>query len=182
MLDYKKLIQVFKDTKAGFIAFPYTNKKNETSKVLVYVGASYENLKMDDSNQIENFLIGNDLAYVESDKYTRTDWDNALAELLASLKNPDVKRSEGQSNAYINVTDNGMIKWCVETQKLYIAGSVIRKTIMEEGEYPEVKSKPITIAKNVIRKNYLKSGKIRRYDVSNLAGDIKANGETIEVE
>lgn len=123
-LDHKKLIAVFKEAPKGLIAFMYTNKKNETSKVLVYVGASYENLKTEDINQIENYLIGNDLAYVPSEKYTRQDWNNALNELLYSLKNPDTKRSQGQLNAYINVTENGMVKWCVEKQKLYIAGSI----------------------------------------------------------
>lgn len=180
-MDYKQLIEAFKKTKAGFIAFPYTNKKNETSKLLIYVGASYENAKQEDMNQIENYLTGNDLAYLASDKYTRQDWNNALAELLNALKNPDTNRSIGQTDAYINVTENGMVKWCVATQKLYIAGNVVRKSVIEEGEYPEVKSKPITIAKNAIRKNYLKSGKIRRYDITNLAGDIKINGDIIEI-
>lgn len=58
----------------------------------------------------------------------------------------------------------------------------MRKTITEEGEYPEVNSKPITIAKNVIRKNYLKSGKIRRYEIGNLAGNVKVNNDVIEIE
>jgi uncharacterized protein (UPF0297 family) len=181
-MDYKKLIKAFNETKAGFIAFSYTNKKGETSKLLVYVGASYENLKKEDINQLDNFLIGNDFAYVPSEKYTKEIWNEALNELSNSLKNPNQKRSEGQTEAYINVTENGMVKWCVETQKLYIAGSVVRKSVIEEGEYPEVKSKPITIAKNVIKKNYLKSGKIRRYDITNLAGNVKVNGDTIEVE
>jgi len=181
-MNTKNLIEQFKKAKAGYIAFPYTNKENETSKRLLYIGASYENAKKKDIDTIDNFLKLSDLGYVATDKYTREDWYQALNELSASLKNPDVRRSQGQEDAYISITDNGTIKWNIKTQEIYIQGLSVRKTITQEGVYKEVKSKPLTIAKNVIRKTYLSSGNWRTFKVKNLEGNIKINGDTIEME
>jgi hypothetical protein len=181
-MDYKKLIELFKNAKGGFIAFPYTNKQNETSKRTIYIGASYEEMKKKDIDTIDNFLMLTDLGYVATDKYTRADWQNALSELSASLKNPDVTKSNAQQDAYISVTDNGTIKWNLTTQELYIQGLSVKKTITEEGEYKAVKSAPKTIAKNVIRNTYLSTGKWRTFKVKNLDGTLKINGDTWELQ
>ena len=181
-MQTKQLIEAFKNAKAGFIAFPYTNKQNETAKRTIYIGGSYESAKLKDMDTISNFLLATDLGYVPNEKYKREDWNNALNELLSSLKSPDANRSQGQQDAYISITENGTIKWNVETQELYIQGMSVHKTITEEGEYKAVKSKPITIAKNVIRNTYLSTGKWRTFKVTNLDGNIKINGDTLEIE
>src|ERR1035437_723676 len=102
-MQTKQLIEAFKNAKAGYIAFPYTNKQSETSKRTIYIGASYENAKQKDIDTIANFLLATDLGYVPSEKYTREDWHNALNELLTSLKSPDQNRSQGQQDAYISI-------------------------------------------------------------------------------
>lgn len=181
-MDYKKLIEAFKNANAGFIAFPYTNAQNETSKRTIYIGASYENTKKKDIDTIDNFLKLTDLGYVPTDKYTRADWNEALNELSASLKNPDTKKSNAQQDAYISVTENGTIKWNLTTQELYIQGLSVKKTITEEGEYKAVNSAPKTIAKNVIRNTYLSTGKWRTFKVKNLEGNIKISGDEIVIE
>ncbi|MDP2692772.1 MAG: hypothetical protein Q8O88_03995 [bacterium] len=181
-MQTKQLIEAFKNAKAGFIAFPYTNKQNETSKRTIYIGASYENAKQKDIDTISNFLLATDLGYVPSEKYTRADWHDALNELLSSLKNTDVKRSQGQQDAYISITENGTIKWNIETQELYIQGLNVKKTITEDGIYKEVNSAPKTIAKNVIRYEYLSTGKWRTFKVRNLEGNIRINNDTLEIE
>jgi len=181
-MQTKQLIEAFKNAKAGYIAFPYTNKQNETSKRTIYIGASYENAKQKDIDTIANFLLATDLGYIPNEKYTRADWHIALNELLTSLKSPDQNRSQGQQDAYISITENGTIKWNVETQELYIQGLSVKKTITEEGEYKVVNSAPKTIAKNVIRHEYLSTGKWRTFKVTNLEGNIKISGDTLEIE
>ena len=181
-MNTKQLIETFKSTNPGFIAFPYVNKEGEISKRTIYIGASYENAKQKDIDTISNFLLATDLGYIHSEKYSKEDWNNALNELLTSLKSPDQKRSQGQTDAYISITENGTIKWNIETQELYIQGLNVKKTVVEEGEYKVVKSAPKTIAKNVIRSQYLSTGKWRTFKVTNLNGNIRINNNTIEIE
>jgi hypothetical protein len=181
-MQTKELIEAFKNAKAGFIAFPYVNKQGEVSKRTIYIGASYENAKAKDIDTISNFLLQTDLGYVPSVHYSKAVWNEALNELLNSLKNPDQKRSQGQQDAYISITENGTIKWNIKTQELYISGVSVKKTIVENGEYKEVNSKAITIAKEVIRNEYLSTGKWRTFKVKNLNGNVKINGDTLEIE
>ena len=67
-----------------------------------------------------------------------------------------------------------------ETNELYITGMKIRKTIHTEGIYKEVKSKPLTIAKNILRKE-LTTSKIRQYIVKKVA-EVTINKEVLQSE
>jgi len=181
-MDTKKLIEAFKNAKVGFVSFPYTNKKNETSKLLVNIGVSYGNAKKKDIDTLDNFLKLSDLGYVKDERYTRADWETAMNELSFALKSPDKSRSDGQSNAYVSITENGVIQWCIATQELVIVANLVRKEVIEEGEYKADTRKPLTIAKDTIRKHYLTTGKYRKYIIKNLAGNIKISGEVLEIE
>lgn len=181
MLDLQKLVAVFKEHKGiGFIAFPYINKQNELSKRLVNIGFSYENAVKKD---LETLNEG--IEYIPSEKYTQGDWDVAVTELKKSCikslypNNTDA-RSTGQIEAYIHLA-NGL-RWHIESKTLHIYGLSVRKTTVEEGGYKEVKSAPKTIAKNTIKSKYLRASKLRTFPVQNLAGNIKINGDTIEVD
>lgn len=178
MINLTELVLKFKQhTGIGFISFPYRNAKMETSKLLVNIGISYANAKKRDL-----ITLNNGVEYLASDKYTLTDWNNAIEELKGSLKIPDSNRSQGQSDGYIKLTKNGSLKWNINQQKLYIFGSLVRKNIIEIGEEKNVKSKPKTIAKEVIKKFYLRSGKLRTYQVDRLQGNIRINGDIIYVD
>lgn len=177
-MNLQTLIEAFKEhTGVGFISFPYENAQKETAKRLVNIGISYENAKKRD---LEVLKTG--VEYIASDKYTKADWDAAIEELKTSLVAPDANRSEGQKNAYISITENGTLKYNIETQCLYIVGSSVRKTVIEEGEYKEVKSSGKTIAKNKIKKEYLSTGQFRTFKLNNLIGNIKINGDILEIE
>jgi hypothetical protein len=173
----KRLIEIFsKQTGVGFISFPYENKQAEKSRRIVNIGLSYANAKTKDLKT----LVGG-VAYIPNEKYSVVEWNLAIAELKESCIAPDSVRSEGQQNAYIPVTENGSLKWNITNERLYIFGQSIRKTITEEIEYKAVKSSAKTIAKNVIKKNYLSTGKLRSFIVDCVIGDIKINGDTIEI-
>lgn len=178
----KKFIEVLKNAKPGFVSMTYTNKQGETAKLKINLGYSYGNAKEKDIDMLENYLRGNDLAYIPSEKYTKADWEQAITELLNSAKSPDLNKSLGQQDAYINITENGTLKWNIETQKLYIHAKVETKEVLVRGEYKEVKSKPLTIAKDAIRKEYLVTGKIRNYILENLEGKMRISGTTLEID
>lgn len=183
--NLQRLIDLMNTTKIGLIAVNrYENKDGEMSKRRINIGYSYANLQKHDLKVLRNAKRVNSKNYpfIPSTKYTRADWNIAVAELIESIINPNEKRSKAQTDAYLVLTDNGAVKYCYNTQELYIDGLELNgsKRVLEEGTKKTVKSAPKTIAKNVIRSKYLKCGLIRRFTIKNI-GDIKMRGEELEL-
>jgi hypothetical protein len=100
-----------------------------------------------------------DLANLEAKRSSLTGLDlQAADELIASLKasiagyNPlytkhGYYQAEGNGNVQVSVLD-----------KVYIRGYSVKKDVLSPGVYKTVKSKPLTIAKDKLRKEF-KSGK-----------------------
>ena len=177
--NLQRLIDILNQNKnIGIVAVNnYVNVDGEKSKRRVNVVYGYEKIKSDDLA-----VLRDGVEYVPSEKYSRADWDMAVAELIEGIVNPNEKRSKAVTEAFVNLTENGALKYCYNTQELYISGLEITgtKTVVEEGEKKNVKSAPKTIAKNVIRKAYLKAGKIRLFKVREI-GEIKLKGEELEL-
>ena len=176
--NLQKLIDLMSTTVIGLIAVNnYENRDGEMSKRRINIGYSYEKLKKDDLK-----VLTDGVEYIPSNKYTQTDWLNAVAELKQSIIAPSKTRSDAQSNAYLSLTENGAVKYNYNTQDIYVTGLELdgSKKVIEEGEKKVVKSKPITIAKNVIRHEFLKAGLIRTFIVKNIK-EIKMRGEELEL-
>lgn len=176
--NLKKLIEMLATMKIGFIGINhYTNQHGEVSKRRINIGFNWDKLKKEDLATLEAGV-----EYIPSERYTKADWDMAIVELKESIVNPSKTRSESQSNAYLTMTENGAVRYNYNTQKLYVMGLELdgSKKVVEEGEDDNVKSKPKTIAKNVIKRNYLKQGLIRNFTVYKI-GEVRAMGEEIEI-
>lgn len=150
----------------------YTNRYGEISNNLVNVGAKYENAKKKDIEFLENLNISehqfkSDLSLIEE----------ARKELIAAFLKPDKNRSNGQIEAYTNIVPG--VKVHNETGVLYIYGYREKKEIIQKGEYPTVNSKPLTIAKDELRK-LLRTGKFTQYALE-IGNEIRANGDTLEL-
>ncbi len=172
------LIDTLNKVQIGLIAINnYTNVDGEKSKRRINIGFSWEKLKKDDLETLTNGVI-----YIESEKYTKADWDMAIVELKKSINEPSIARSEGQSNAYLSMTENGAVRYNYETTKLYILGLELdgSKKIVEEGTKKVVKSSAKTLAKNVIRREYLKQGLVRNFIVHEI-GSVVTRGNEIEL-
>ena len=181
----QRLVQALNSAKGSkFVAFTYTNKFGEEASRLIQINTIYENALKKDLDIIPN------VEYVDNDKFDRATFITAQAELMKSIKmslgiNDDTmnktdkdthaNRSNGQKNAYVQVAKN--MKFNLEKQQLHIFAKEVRKTILVEGEYPQVNKRPKTMAKDFIRKQ-MKSSKYRNYVISNL-DEIKINGDTI---
>ena len=177
-MDLKALVKKFGNYKIGFVSLKnYKNSHGEVANVLIDVGYDYGKLKKDDLR-----TLSDGVEYIESSEYSQTDWNTATTELINSMTNPDANRSNGQKEAYITVTKNGALKWHIGNQSLKISAIKVRKTTVEEGNYPTVNSASKTIAKKAIQNKYLKTSKIRYYTVSQENIDsIKINGDTLEI-
>lgn len=150
----------------------YANKSGEVSNNLLNVGASYENAKKKDIEFLQKLNL-----HEHNFKSSLALIDEARKELIASLIKPDENRSQGQVNTYTNIVKG--IKVHNETGVLYVYGYRERKEVLAKGEYKEVKSKPLTIAKNELKK-LMRTGKFTQYALE-IGNEVRANGETLEL-
>ncbi|HWY34284.1 MAG TPA: hypothetical protein VNX68_06525 [Nitrosopumilaceae archaeon] len=176
---YKLLLDTLMNYKGiGYISLQYRNKQGELSKRLMNLGAKIENAKKKDLAMMESEGI----PYVASTKYTKADWDMAMAETKQSLIKADEVRSEGQKNACIVLNEeNGSVKYNMNTQEIYLFGKSEKKEVIEAGVYPTVNSRAKTIAKEAIKKS-LTSAKFRAMILKNVSGSVKVNKQVINVD
>ena len=152
----------------------YENKQGERANLLINLGVSYEKQVQKDILTLQNL----DILDVDSieDKILG---ERAKQQLIASFQNPDANRSRGQINAYTVLEHCPSIKVHNETGKVYIKGSIVSKKVIVEGTYPTVNSRPLTIAKNKLRKEFCSTAKYRQYMVESI-GNMGVKGETID--
>jgi hypothetical protein len=137
----------------------YQNKEGEVSNQTFVVGIDYNKLLENDLKK----LLAFDPLKMESniDKLTllaaHTELVNSLRKRLADEQTRNellaagdatIKASEAQKSAYQNIAKG--LK--VQDGNLYIYGLMVRKTVITPIEYKPVKSAPLTIAKNQIKK------------------------------
>lgn len=146
----------------------YRNSFGEVSNNLVNVGASLTNAKAKDIETLQ----GLDVTTLNGDTILL---EKARVELINSFINPNENRSQGQIDTYTIITKG--IKVHNETGEIYIFGLRNSKTVIEQGVYPIVNSRALTIAKNQLKKD-LKSNKFTQYKFSSTS-TIKMNGEEL---
>ena len=149
----------------------YTNAYGEVSNNLVNVGASLTNAKAKDVETLQSLdvtTLGGDTILLEK----------ARVELINSFVSPNENRSNGQIDAY-TIVGKG-IKVHNESGEIYIFGLRNSKSIIEQGVYPIVNSRPLTLAKNQLKKD-LKSNKFTQFKLSSTA-TIRMNGEELIFE
>lgn len=176
--NLQKLIDLLNTMQIGLIAVNnYVNVDGEKSKRRINIGFTWENLKKKDLK-----TLNDGVAFIPSEKYTKADWDIAVAELKQSIIAPSEVRSKAINEAFLSMTDNGAIRYNYNTQELYIMGLELdgSKKVVEEGTKKNVKSAPKTIAKNIIKREYLSQGLVRQFKIREI-GEVKVRGEEIEL-
>jgi hypothetical protein len=150
----------------------YTNLSGEVSNQLINVGINYEKSKQKDIEFLENINLS------EYDFKSPIDLlQQAKAELIAAFIKPNENMSNAQKNAFTIIFPG--VEVHNENGLLYIYGYGVSKTILVKGEYKDKKSKPLTIAKDELRK-LLKTSHFRKFGIE-IGNELKANGETIEI-
>ncbi|MES2515927.1 MAG: hypothetical protein V4580_17365 [Bacteroidota bacterium] len=157
-------------TGCSFVSIVYTNAENEVQKTLINVGVSYDNAKLKDIEFLKNL----DVKTIKSTQGVGL-LEEARKALLGALISPSKAMSEGQKNAYTYLT-NGL-KIHNETNELYVVGMVVKKEVLVSGDYKADTRKPLTIAKDDIRKE-MKSTQYRNYNLSQLA-TVNMKGDTL---
>lgn len=155
----------------------YTSSANEISNQTLNVGYSLENALANDfkalqenKNEIfeelmkENFsfaIISQAYSelYLSLEKRLSSD---AVKEALRLQNDATILRSDAQNDAYLYIAKG--VKLHKETQKLHITGLVVKKEVLQKGEYKSVNSSMKTICKDKIKKlcNF-REAKIRNF-------------------
>jgi hypothetical protein len=164
-----------------FASFLYRTKKTkELARYTVNLGFNYLNAVRDDITDLE-------ILVVEIQDKTSLQFEAATLHLASLRETLSTHEAGGQHSAYtkagqyvsignglnLNTTDN----------TLQLFGLVVSKVPIEAGEPQKpVKSAPLTIEKNKIRRRG-KVGKLREFalDEGNVIG-VRVNGETIEFD
>ena len=155
----------------------YTNKYGEIASVSVNVGTNFAKKKEQDIEYLENGLSAEILATMSTEKVDTVLLERARVKLLESAIKPNKKRSDAQINAYTIIAKG--LKVHNETGSVFIYGSPKTKKVIVKGVYPIVKSQVLTLAKNIIRKNF--SYQYRQYNVD-FATIINTGGKCITFE
>lgn len=169
---------------AQFASFTYRAKESgELARHTVVLNFSMRNLYEKDVVTVEA------IAATETDPLKLQAAQEILSSLAVSLQggignNPAYTHSEearGEGNqTYVSIPSLPGVKVHRETGDVYVYGLSENKVVLEPGTYKEVKSKPLTIAKNGIRK-VLRSGKVRQYSLGSLV-EARINGDTLELD
>ena len=154
----------------------YVSKKSndtEVQDVLVNVGVSYGNAKAKDLEMVKGLDVS---TLVKNDKGITIDLlEQAKTEIINSLIAPNKAMSDAQKDTYL-VVGNGL-KIHKETGEVYVYGMRERKTVKVDGDFGKDTRRPLTVAKDEIRK-IMKSTKYREYIVDRI-DKARANGDTI---
>jgi len=155
----------------------YTNAQGEVQDVTINIGVSYENAKAKDIETLKTLDVST-LSH-NYDNVDNTLLEEARKELLAAAIKPNKAMSNGQKDAYTHIVKG--IKVHNETKELYVYGRKVNgtKVIKTEGEYKADTRRPLTIAKDIIRKE-LRAPKYRQYKVSEVKS-VAAKGEVLEL-
>lgn len=180
--EFKIAVEAGQIEKPTFVSLRnYTNKHGETSNYLINLGTNYQNAKLEDVAFLE-FIDTNAFDVAED---LKPHMENAHAALLeAAVKNASedvaehTKMSQTQIETYDTIAPN--VKIHKEKETLYLTGMLVSKKIVVEGTYPVVNSRPLTKAKNVIRRE-LRTSKYRQFFLSEI-GNIKINGKELIVD
>lgn len=159
-----------------FASLTYTAKgTGEVARHTVILGASY------------TACIEKSLAALSKARFSCPVKRQAQAELVASFNETLAKHAIGQQNSaytkaetYVS-TDIAGVKLNTVDGSLKLFGLTVGKVVIKPGTYKSVKSAPLTIAKNTLRKR-LPVGKFREYAIE--AGALESarvNGATLEL-
>ncbi len=153
----------------------YENANGEISNYVINCGASYGKAKEADLEALENPEILKGINFGKVAMYA----EMARIALIQAIRKPS-NQSEAQTDAYRTIAPN--VRLHLDSGRLFVFGFTLpnSKVVLVEGVYPSVKSAPLTIAKDLIRKA-LKATKFRQFAFDKLTS-VRLNGETLEID
>jgi len=170
---------------ASFIGLRgYKNASGEVSDITLNIGVSYQKQLQKDLDKL-NTITDETLVILSNESNLPIETlTQAIVDLIDSTnKNLSKDLAEHtassitQIDTYMNITTG--VKLHKTSMEVFINGFLEKKKVIQAGVYKEVKSKPLTIAKNLITKFLdLNTAKVRMYKFNNI-DSIKISGTEI---
>lgn len=163
-----------------FASLVYTTKKTgECARYTVNLGFSYNTLVEKSVTELEILMAENETVWGELEKAAAAEVMASLVKTLEAHKNGQQNEDYTKKDQYIPVANGVNINTVDNTVQLF--GLLHTKVSITPGVFKAVKSAPMTIAKNKIRKQ-LSISNFREFamDLSQLE-TVKVNGTTFEI-
>ena len=150
--------EIFNEKSNRFFTFEYRNKNNELSKHYCMINFSMTNMYKRDIQTLENFQPTTELESVAKEEL--------LSSMRESLETNFRNSQNTRLDTYTHITNNVRL---LQDNSLSVLCYVVKKQVLEKGEYKSVKSSDKTIVKNRLRK-MLRTSHIRefKFDLSQI--------------
>jgi len=171
---------------AKFIAVNgYESKSSgEVANHNINVNISVENAKKADLETLKNFPASQLNEIAAKVGASKEDAVRAIEELIAAAeknlskdKADRTAQSQAQTDSYVSLGKG--LRLHLDTMEVYVSGFANSKTIIVEGTYKTVNSKPKTLVKKAINKT-LKMYKFRNFKLGQ-ADSLTVTGSTIQL-
>ena len=171
-----------KRTCASFVSINgYTNSKGEVSDQQIVVNIDYNRVLIDSLNKLKsiNFVEVEIAGEIKTLRKGDKDFDDTKNKIELSLRRSldnDNEQGHALAQAY-DVISKG-VKIHKETNEIHIYGRKLKKRVLTEGEYKEIKSRPSTLIRNAIEKQLPKSN-WRQFRLANNFDSIAIESEIL---
>lgn len=172
------LAELAKVTRPKFASFTYRTKDTgELSRYTVMLGVDYGAVYEKDRATLREMLPSLDGLDKEAADALLASIEESLVKGLGN--NSAYTHGAEQGDTYLSLAGIDGVKVNKNDGILHVLGMLQNKVVLEEGTYKQVNSKPLTMAKNAIRKT-LRQSKIRQFALPNIQS-ARLNGETLEL-
>lgn len=159
----------------------------ESASHTVLLNFSYANMLKDEKERLRTFDVNT--VDVDAFDYSRINTGSLTLEQYKRAVKDALPTALAEMNAPKQVKDTSNDVWLnkvmvfnLNTLRLSIVGEAVKRAVVEEGEFKQVKSAPLTVAKQLIRRQAgCRSDKYRRFAIDNFEGDVKLQGETLDI-
>lgn len=166
-----------------FVSIEYTNKAGEHSRQVINIGVTYERILEKSLNEL-NSLDVDELkkeAQAKGIDPILIDEAKSAVEVSISTSLSKPEQVEVEDVSHYAKLHNG-IKVHLGTGEVYLNGVVRSKVVLTPGTYKEVKSRPLTIAKDII-KNKLTMSDYRQFKLTpEQVHAVTSEGQTLIIE
>lgn len=166
-----------------FASLTYTAKESgEVARHQILIGFSYHNSVERSLEELKQktFEVGSIEAQAQAELIAS--FEKTLAAHELGQQNPDYTKGDAYETVELDGQLVNGIRYNKNDGSFKLFGLSVAKTVIKNGVFKFVKSAPLTIAKNKMRKE-LPVGKFREYAVEeNALATAKMNGEVLEMD
>lgn len=172
------LAELAKVTRPKFASFTYRAKETgELARYTIMLGVDFEALYAKDRATLAAKLPSLDGLSKDAATALLASIDESLTKGLGH--NSRYTHSAEQGDTYLSLVGIDGVKVNKHDGVLHVLGLLQNKVVIEAGTYKHVNSRPLTLAKDALRKE-LRQSKIRQFALTNIQS-ARLNGETLEL-